>query len=108
MKKMFAFLVVAFLAMPFASFAQSPGSAEKSIEDLNITDIPDDSITVLSTEEASVPGYVHEKYAFNCLGELRLVDYFGPAFDPTDKDVLQFERAMCARQQNNDYDASSD
>jgi hypothetical protein len=108
MKKMFAFIVLAFLAVPFVSFAQSPNSPEKSIEDLSVTDIADESITVLSTEETGVPGYVHEKYAFNCLGDLRLVDYFGPAFDPNDKDIIQFERTMCGRQQNNDYDASSE
>ena len=31
MKKMFAFIVVAFLAVPFASLAQSPSSPEKSM-----------------------------------------------------------------------------
>ena len=103
-----AFIVLAFLAVPFASFAQSPSSPEKSIENLTVTDIADDSIFVLSTEETGVPGYVHEKYAFNCFGELKLVDYYGSAFDPKDQDVLQFERAMCARQQNNDYDGSSE
>ena len=108
MKKMFAFIVVAFLAVPFASFAQSSSSPERSIESLSVSDIADDSIIVLSQEETDIPGYIHQKYAFRCLGELRLVDYYGSAFDPKDKDVLQFERMMCARQQNNDYDGSSD
>ena len=108
MKKMVGFIVLAFLAVPVASFAQSPSSPEKSIENLSVTDIPEDSIVVLSKEETSVPGYVHEKYAFYCLGELRLVDYYGSAFDPKDQDVLQFERTMCARQKMNDYDTSSD
>jgi hypothetical protein len=72
MKNMFAFIVLAFLAVPFASFAQSPSSPEKSIENLNVADIPEDSIVVLSKEETGEPGYVHEKYAFYCLGELRL------------------------------------
>jgi hypothetical protein len=108
MKKMFAFIVVAFLAVPFASFAQSSSSPEKSIENLSVTDIPEDSIVVLSQEDTGVPGYVHEKYVFNCLGELKLVDYYGSAFSPNDKDVLQFERTMCSRQQNNDYDGSSE
>ena len=106
MKKMFIFIVVTFLAVPFASFAQSPSSPEKSIENLNVTDIPDDSIVVLSKEDTGVPGYVHETYAFNCLGELKSVDYYGSAIDPNDKDVIQFERMMCARQQNNDYEGS--
>ena len=106
MKKMVGFIVLAFLAVPVASFAQSPSSPEKSIENLSVTDIPEDSIVVLSKEETDIPGYLHEKYAFRCLGGLKLVDYYGPAFDPKDRDVLWFERIMCARQQNNDYEGS--
>ena len=100
MKKMFPFIVVAFLAVPFASFAQSPWG---SIENLGAY-VPEDSIVVLSREETGEPGYVHEKYAFYCLGELRLVDYYGSAFDPKDQDVIQFERTLCVRQKMNDYD----
>ena len=84
MKKMFPFIVVAFLAVPFASFAQSPWG---SIENLGAY-VPESSIVVLSTEETDIPGYVHQKYAFNCLGEFRLVDCFGSAFDPKDEEVL--------------------
>ena len=102
MKKMFPFIVVAFLAVPFASFAQSPWG---SIENLGAY-VPEDSIVVLSREETGEPGYVHEKYAFYCLGELRLVDYYGSAFDPNDQDVIQFERTLCARQKMNDFDTS--
>ena len=104
MNKMFAFLVLAFLAVPFVALAQS----SISLETLNAVDIPQDSIVVLSQEETGVPGYIHEKYAFSCLGDLRLVDYYGSAFDPKDPEVLQFERVMCARQKMNDYDGSSD
>ena len=60
-----AFIVLAFLAVPFASFAQSPSS-------LTVTDSASDSILVLSNEETGVPGYVHQKYAFNCFGQLKL------------------------------------
>src|SRR4029434_6043519 len=104
MKKMFPFIVVAFLAAPFASFAQSPWGA---IENLGAY-VPEDSRVVLSTEETDIPGYIHQKYAFYCLGEFRLVDYYGSAFDPKGQDVLQFERSMCSRQKMNDYDTSSD
>ena len=103
MKKIFPFIVLAFLAVPFASFAQSPWG---SIETLSAADIAEDSIVVLSREETDIPGYVHQKYAIYCLGELRLVDYYGSAFDPKDQDVLQFERTLCARQQMNDFDTS--
>ena len=104
-RKMAAFIVLAFLAVPFASLAQSPSSPEKSIESLNTMDISEDSIVVLSKEETGVPGYVHEKYAYNCGGEFRLVDYYGSAFDPKDQSVLRVERQMCSRQQMNDYDS---
>ena len=100
MKKIFAFIVLAFLAVPFVASAQS----SRSPENLNLTNIPEDSIVVFSREETGEPGYVHEKYAFYCLGELRLVDYYGSAFDPKDQDVIQFERTLCARQKMNDYD----
>jgi hypothetical protein len=106
MKKIVVFMGLAFLALPFAAFAQSPSIPEKSIENLSVTDIADDSIVVLSQEDSGVPGYTHTKYAFNCLGELRLVDYYGSALDPNDKNVLQFERALCARQKMNDFDTS--
>ena len=102
MKKMFAFIVLAFLAVPFASFAQSPWGSSENLGAY----VPEDSIVVLSTEETGEPGYVHEKYAFYCLGELRLVDYYGSAFDPNDQDVIQFERTLCARQKMNDFDTS--
>ena len=102
MKKMFAFIVLAFLAVPFVAFAQSPSS----LENLNVANIPEDSIVVFSKEETGEPGYFHEQYAFYCLGQLRLVDYYGSAFDPKDLDVIQFERTLCVRQQMNDYDTS--
>lgn len=107
-RKMAAFIVLAFLAVPFASLAQSPSSPEKSIESLSAMDISEDSIVILSQEETGVPGYVHQKYAYNCGGEFKLVDYYGSAFDPKDQSVLRFERQMCSRQQNNDYDSSND
>jgi len=100
MKNIFAFIVLAFLAVPFVALAQS----SISLETLSVADIPNDSISVFSEEETGIPGYIHQKYAFRCLGELRLVDYYGSAFDPKDQDVLQFERVMCARQKMNDYD----
>src|SRR5262249_6915087 len=94
------FIVLAFLAVPFVALAQST----ISLETLNAVDIPPDSIVVLNQEETGLPGYIHQKYAFSCLGELRLVDYYGSAFDPKDQDVLEFERTMCSRQKFNDYD----
>jgi hypothetical protein len=107
-KKLAAFIVLAPLIMPLASLAQSPANPENSIENLNVADIADDSIVVLSSEETGVPGYVHQKYAFLCLGELSLVDHYGAPINPEDQNLLQFERQMCSRQQNNDSDSSED
>src|SRR5262245_19700286 len=102
MTKIFAFIVLAFLAVPFVALAQS----SIKLETLSVADIPDDSISVFIKEETVLPVYIHQKYAFRCLGEVRLVDHYGSGFDPKDQDVLQFERMMCARQKMNDYDTS--
>jgi len=99
-KNIFAFIVLALLAVPFVALGQS----SISLETLSAGDIAEDSISVFSEEETGFPGYIHQKYAFRCLGELRLVDYYGAAFEPNNQDVLQFERMMCARQKMNDYD----
>ena len=99
-KNIFAFIVLALLAVSFVALGQS----SISLETLSAGDIAEDSISVFSEEETGFPGYIHQKYAFRCLGELRLVDYYGAAFEPNNQDVLQFERMMCARQKMNDYD----
>jgi hypothetical protein len=103
MTKMFVFIVVAFLVVPVSSFAQRSSSPEKYIEDPIFADIADDSIIVLSTDETDIPGYSHQEPAFRCLGELRLVDYYGSAFDSEDQDVLQFEPMKCSREQYNGH-----
>jgi hypothetical protein len=95
-RKLAAFIVLTFLAVPFASLAQSPAGTEKSIQSLSAADIADDSIVVLSKEETGVPGYVNQKYAFNCLGELTIVDYYGAPLDPKDPSTLRFERQLCS------------
>jgi hypothetical protein len=95
-KKLLVFTILTFLLVPFASFAQSPA---KSIEDLSVADVADDSIVVLSQEETGVPGYVYQKYAFLCFGQFRLVDHYGAPIDPKDPNVLRFERQMCSKQE---------
>ncbi|MGB7950633.1 MAG: hypothetical protein WCH75_23360 [Candidatus Binatia bacterium] len=105
-KKMVTFLVIAVLALPFASLAQT--GAAKSIESLSSADIADNSIIVLSTAETGVPGYVNQKYAFACFGELNLVDYYGPAFEANDRKILDMERSFCSRNEFGDKDTSDD
>jgi hypothetical protein len=107
-RKTAAFIVLAFLVLPFGALAQSPSGSANSIENLNVADIGDDSIVVLSKEETGVPGYVHQKYAYACFGELNLVDYYGAAFESNDRNILEIERSMCSRQHFNDLDTSDD
>jgi hypothetical protein len=95
-KKMSLFVVLALLAAPFVSLAQSPAGPGKSIQDLSATDVADDSIVVLSKEDTGVPGYVRQQYAFNCFGELQLIDYYGAPLDPKDPNVLRVESQMCS------------
>jgi hypothetical protein len=95
-KKLAAFIVLTFLVVPFVSLAQSASPA-KSIENLSVADIAEDSIVVLSKEETGVPGYVRQQYAFNCFGELQVTDYYGAPIDPKDPKVVGFERKMCSQ-----------
>ena len=100
-KKIAVFILLAILAVPIASSAQSSNSSGKSIEDLNIADVPEGSIVMLSKEETGLPGYFHQKYAYNCFGAFQVVDYYGAAFDPKDPSVLSTERSLCVRQHFN-------
>ena len=100
-KTIIALGLLAILALPAASFAQSSSSSGKSVGEVNIADIPEGSIVVLSTEDTDVPGYVHQRYAYNCFGTVQLVDYYGSTFDPKDASVLSRERGICVRQHFN-------
>ena len=101
-KKLVTFIILTFLLVPFASLAQSPAGTRKSIQDLSVADVADDSIVVLSQEETGVPGYVYQKYAFLCFGQFRLVDHYGAPIDPKDPNTLRFERQMCSKQEHAD------
>ena len=106
-KKLAAFIVLTFLVVPYASLAQSPAGAGKSIENLSAADVADDSIVVLSSEETGVAGYVHQKYAFLCLGEVAFVDHYGAPIDSNDQSILLREQQICAKRQLDD-DTSED
>ena len=57
------------------------------------------SITMISKEETGIPGYFHQKYVFDhpdCLGS-EPVDYYGPAIDPSDENVVARERQFCGQ-----------
>jgi hypothetical protein len=95
-KKLTGFLIVMTLVVPFVSFAQSPGG-QKSVANLNIADIADESIVVLSTDQSGVTGYVHQQYAFYCSGEWEIIHHYGAPIDPKDPAVLLSERRMCSQ-----------
>jgi hypothetical protein len=90
---------LAFLLAPTMSLAQTTGDVT-SVESLNLGDVANESIVVLSKQESGLPGYVYLKYAFvhpNCLGGFQLVDYYGSTFDPNDPAVRRAERQRCSR-----------
>jgi hypothetical protein len=90
--------VILFAAAP--SLAQNSGSVT-SLETLNLADIADDSIVVLSKFESGVPGVVHMKYAYVnsiCSGGLQLVDYYGAEFDLNDRSLRRIESQRCSRE----------
>ena len=97
-KKLSAFLALVLLFTPALSFGQSSGNT-KSIEALNLADIADDSIVVLSKDESGVSGYARVTYAYVnsiCPGGLQLVEYYGAELDPNDKQLRRFESQMCS------------
>jgi hypothetical protein len=106
--KVSIFVVLAFFCVPVVSSAQSSGSSASSIESLNLQDIADESIVMLSKEESGTPGYISAKYAFihgACPGRVQLVHYSGPGFDVNDRTVLKNEQKKCSQQS---YDEGSD
>lgn len=94
---LFAFVMAVF-SLPGVTFAQTRGG---SVEDINIADIPADSIVVISRDnDTDVPGYVHEKYVFvspDCIGGAQIVDHSGTPIDPKDPNLLRSEAISCAR-----------
>lgn len=100
-------LIAMILFAPAPSLAQGSGNVT-SIESLNLADIADDSIVVLSKDESAVPGLVHVKYAYVnsiCPGGFQLVDYYGSEFDPNDYSLRRFEVQQCSR---DSHDAGGD
>ena len=88
--------VLSFLLLPIASFADV--GFRNSSENLNIAEIPNGSIVVLSKETSNTPGFVHERYAYvnrSCIGGVQFVDRYGTPIDPKDPSMLASERAQC-------------
>ena len=102
-------LVMALILAPVTSSAQRSGT-ETSIDNLNLADIADDSIVILSKVESGVPGYVNVKYAYVnavCSDGFQLVDYSGPVFDINDPAIIRAEFRHCSMDDSRDADNDS-
>lgn len=103
--KMALLAALVFWLVPLLSWAQNSDRNAGSADSLNLSDIADDSIIMLSKEESDLPGYINAKYAYvhsDCPGRFALVNYFGTAFDVNDPRIHFFERIQCVRQGNDD------
>ena len=90
------------------SLAQSSGGATNSLESLDLRDVANDSIVMVSKEEAGTSGYINAQYVYvhsDCPGGAQVVHYNGPTFDINDRAVLQNERRKCS---HSTYETSSD
>ena len=67
-----------------------------SVEDLQSSDHSNGSIVIISEEKTDIPGYLRVQYAFvdQSCGAI-LVDHYGPAINPNDKDLKQAEQRAC-------------
>jgi hypothetical protein len=96
------------LSVPLASLAQSSGSTEKSIQNLNLQDIAEDSVIVLSKEESGIAGYFLTEYAYidsACPDGIQLVFYSGPTVDINDRSLRLNEQRLCSQRV---YDSGGD
>jgi hypothetical protein len=104
MRKIFVFVVMAFLVAPVVSLAQNSDGSAISIESLNLADIANDSIIVLSKEDSGTAGgYTHTKFAYvhsDCPGGLQVVNYSGGPVDPKDQSLRRSERKLCSQSAN--------
>lgn len=88
------------LCVPVVSLAQSSGSTEKSVQNLNLQDIAEDSVIVLSQEESGIAGYFQTEYAYvdsACPDGIQLVYHSGPLVDINDQSLRLNERTLCSQ-----------
>ena len=96
--------IVVAISLLASTSAQSRGVSE-AMKEIDISAHPNGSIVILNAEETGLPGYVHTQYVFldrNC--EAVLVDRYGSAVDPNDKELKQFEKRMCTEIATNSGD----
>ena len=88
--------IIALTIFLIASSAYTQSRAPTgSVEDLQTSDHSNGSI-VISEEKTDIPGYLRVQYAFvdQSCGAI-LVDHYGPAINPNDKDLRQAEQRAC-------------
>ena len=93
-------ILVAVMLFAPAPFLGQGAANVTPIEALNLADIADDSIVVLSKDESGVPGVVRMRYAYVnslCPDGLQLIDYYGPEFDPNNPALRRYEFQLCAQ-----------
>ena len=98
--------VVVSLCVPLVSLAQSSGST--AVQNLNLQDIAEDSVVVLSKEESGIAGYFQSEYAYldsACPDGIQLVYHSGPAVDVNDRSLRFNERSLCSQRV---YDSGGD
>ncbi|MGH7810646.1 MAG: hypothetical protein ACREP5_10260 [Candidatus Binatia bacterium] len=100
--------VLVSLCVPLVSLAQSSGSTANSVQNLNLQDIAEDSVIVLSKEESGITGYFQTEYAYvdsACPDGIQLVYFSGPSVDINDRDLRLNERRLCSTRV---YDSGGD
>jgi hypothetical protein len=100
--------VLVSLCVPLVSLAQSSGSTERSVQNLNLQDIAEDSVIVLSKEESGIAGYFQTEYAYidsACPDGIQLVYFSGPSVDTNNKALRANERKLCSQRV---YDSGGD
>jgi hypothetical protein len=87
-------VLMAILSLPLAAYGQDLSRSE----DINTTNVANNTFVLISEEDTGVPGYVH-KYAFvshACPAGFQIIDYYGAPIDRNDAGLQIRERNMCS------------
>jgi len=85
------FLVLISLSVPMLSLAQSSGGATNSLESLDLRDVANDSIVMVSKEESGTSGYINRAICLRSFGLSR----GGPGGSLQRPDI-RYKRPGCA------------
>ena len=94
--KSLGFIIALTISLIASSAYTQSRAPTGSVEDLQTSDHSNGSIVIISEENTDLPGYLHVQYAFvdQSCGAI-LVDHYGPAINPNDKDLKQAEQRAC-------------